>query len=78
MPKDRMFILVMAAVLGGLAYWLSRIIGLLFDPSWDNIDEAHLWSMLVIDIVAIIGTLWLMRSYVKSRRNSRKRGNKRG
>lgn len=64
--KDRIFILVMALIVANLSVWLIiTLLGLIDNPS-----SGWLWVMTVVDTLAIIGSLWLVRNYRKARRTS--------
>jgi Mn2+/Fe2+ NRAMP family transporter len=57
--KDRIFILVMAIILGNLAYFLARVIGMIIG----DVTLFQVWMLIIANIVAIVAVLWLMRSY---------------
>ena len=64
--RDRIFILVMALIVANLTVWLIvTLIGLFGNPA-----SGWLWVMTVVDILAIVGSLWLIRNYRKARRIS--------
>jgi len=57
--KDRIFILVMAIILGNLGYFLAKAIGAVIGDT----SQLQMWMLAITNIIAIIAILWLMRSY---------------
>lgn len=67
--SDKLFVLVSALVVANLAYWLIRNI-------WGTIDSglfacAWCWGVIVGNVLAIIGMLWLVQNNRKRRRIER-------
>ena len=64
MKKDRIFVLVMAVVVANLAINAGLTAGsIVAEPT-----AYGLWLRLVAQAVALIGSLWLLRSYRRARR----------
>ena len=69
--KDKVFIFVIGLIIANLAWYLAGNIAYLF-VSYTNIGY---WATLVANIIALIGALWLFRSYrrgIKIEKQSRK------
>ncbi len=62
--KDRIFVITMGLVLTNLVYWFSYYLSRMM-ISWAS---AFYWALLLADITAIIGVLWLLRTYKKGRK----------
>ena len=63
--KDRIFIFASAVVVANLSYQLIKMMltTILHNPSsfWS-------WTLIILDIIAIIGMLWLIQNYRRRRR----------
>ena len=66
--KDRIFILVMAIILGNLGYFLAKAIGAVIGDT----SQLQMWMLAITNIIAIIAILWLMRSYKMRLREMKK------
>lgn len=64
MRRDRLLTIVLAIVLGNLAYYLGTVITRLTDTP----QSAFLWALLVADIIAILGVFYFIRTYIKGRK----------
>jgi len=62
--KDRIFVIVMGLVLVNLVYWFAGYLSTIVN----NLTNAFFWAVLLADIIAIIGVLWLLRAYRTGRR----------
>lgn len=67
MKKDRVFVIVIGILLANLALWTAGIISSLAEEP----DNMTFWAYLVADTVAIVGALWLFRSYRRGRKRVR-------
>ena len=59
MKRDRIFIIVLAIILANLVF----IIGGAVNTLASNITSWGAWALLIADLSALIGALWLLRSY---------------
>ncbi len=64
--KDRIFIIVLAIVVANLFYTLIQIVPYLITV---NPRDFQGWALAASDVIGIIGSLWLIRAYRRSRRN---------
>ena len=62
--KDRIFVITMGLVLANLVYWFSGYLSTIEN----NYMSAYFWAVLLADLFAIIGVLWLLRVYKKGRK----------
>ena len=69
--KDRIFILVLCLLIASLSYDLLRT---LYMMSIKHIvySAVHVWLLVFVDIIAIIGAFWLLRSYRRTLRLQKK------
>lgn len=71
MKHDRLYEIVIALILANLGYFCSKIvIALMID-----VRSIYAWGMLLANIVAIIGALWLFRDYKKRLKAAKKAEN---
>ena len=62
--RDRIFVLVLAIILVNLVFWTaSAITTVSTHPA-----SAWAWSYLIAHFIAVVGTLYLMRSYFRGRK----------
>lgn len=61
--RDWVFIIVMASVLGNLGFQTAAAIVALLNGQWANVG---VWTIFLADLIAIMGTLWLMRNYARN------------
>jgi len=62
--KDRIFVITMGLVLANLIYWFAGYLSTITT----NYTSAYFWAVLLADLFAIIGVLWLLRVYKKGRK----------
>ena len=69
--KDRIFILVLVLIVASLSFDLMRT---LYMMSIKNIvySAVHVWLLVFVDVIAIIGAFWLIRSYRRTLRAQKK------
>lgn len=65
--RDRIFVIVMGLVLANLTYWLAGCLMTLIA----NVTSAWHWAVTLADLTAIIGVLWILRSYKQGRKEAR-------
>lgn len=62
--KDRIFVIVLGLVLANLVYWFAGYLSVI-TTNWAS---AYYWVVLLADLLAIVGTLWLLRTYRRGRK----------
>lgn len=70
-PKDYIFVIVLALVLVNLTLWLIRLINVLM-VNWLS---PLVWALTISTVMAIIGVLWLLRSYKRGRKIAKQNEN---
>ena len=63
--RDRIFIMIAALVVANLCYGLIKALQIVASGVWIN---TFLWLLVVLDIIAIIGMLWLVENERRRRR----------
>lgn len=63
--KDRIFIIVMSIIVANLTYMLFQIIPYLVTVEPGNVQG---WTLAIVNIVGIVGALWLIREERRRRR----------
>jgi len=66
MKKDNLFVIVCALVTANISYQLIKFLILMFEQH--TFTCIRCWGLVVIDIIAIIGMLWLVQNYRKRRK----------
>ncbi len=66
--RDRIFVITLGLVLANLTYWFAGYLSTM----GGNLTNAYYWALLLADLFAIIGVLWLLRTYHKGRKNAKK------
>lgn len=69
--KDRIFIIVMAIIVGNLTYMLINMLLYLIIEDPTNVRG---WAYTFTNIIGIIGALWLVREERKRRRIGKEKG----
>lgn len=64
--KDKLFVMILAVVVAGLAYHLIRYLWGMLEASAYNCMLCY--AVIVGNIIAIIACLWLLQNYRKRRR----------
>lgn len=67
--RDRVLVIVLALVVANLTFWLGSIISYI----WQHPTNAFSWALAIADVVAIIGTFYLMRTYLRGRKIAKKK-----
>jgi heme/copper-type cytochrome/quinol oxidase subunit 2 len=63
--KDKIFILVLVLTVGNLVWQLMSAIYSIANGEW---KQMSIWLYVFADIIAVVGILWLLRSYRRSRK----------
>ena len=63
--RDRIFIMVAALVVANLCYGLIKALQVAASGAWAN---TFLWLLVALDVIAIIGMLWLVENERRRRR----------
>jgi type VI protein secretion system component VasK len=66
--RDRIFVITLGLVLANLAYWFSIYLSVI-GANWTS---ASYWALLLADLFAIVGVLWLLRSYRQGRKEAKR------
>jgi lipopolysaccharide export LptBFGC system permease protein LptF len=57
--KDAIFVVIMALTVGSLGYNLIGLLAMLTE----NLKLITLWALIIANSIAVIGCLWLVRTY---------------
>lgn len=67
--RDRIYFVILSVILANVTIWLGYGITTVYH----NPASAWYWARLIVDIVALIAILFLMRTYMKGRKIAKQR-----